>query len=115
MTTNQGCHTMTTWTLQAFKGTCISRHAVLRPDGTLSTPGVSHGPKGLTVVEDLGDRLIIKSHGHTGWSGRGQTSYHGPTYYLMDRATGDFKAEVHEPGRQWRAAIKALKAWDTAH
>lgn len=49
----------------------------LNKNGTVSIHGIDYGGK-LSLVEENSEAVVIKVHGHTGWSGRGQTKYFSP-------------------------------------
>jgi hypothetical protein len=44
-------------------------------DGSVETPGIDFGPKGLTVWEVTREFATFKTSPHSSWSGRGMTSY----------------------------------------
>jgi len=89
----------------------------LNPRPGLYVPGWDFGPKGLHIIKDFGEYLILKNPGHTGWSGIGMTNYY-PTDYRIVRvmywdAEYTYVEEVDrpvEPGRKWRACIARLTA-----
>jgi len=58
--------------------------------GVPSFHGLDIGPRnGVSFVGESADgkRVAIKSAGHVGWSGVGQQSYYGPSFYLVEGKT----------------------------
>lgn len=83
----------------------------------LYVPGWDFGPKGLHIVKDFGEYLILKNPGHTGWSGIGMTEYYPTNYRIVKVIKWDAKynyadeiGKSVEPGQKWRACIADLTA-----
>lgn len=81
----------------------------------LYTPGIDWGPKGLHIVKDFGEYLILKNPGHTGWSGIGMTDYYPTDYCIVKVIKWDSEfnyveriGRPVEPGQKWRACIARL-------
>jgi hypothetical protein len=77
-------------------------------DPRCSTWGADHGAEGRVIARN-GNRRLIWRLGHTGWSGRGSTSYYPARLEVINpkgAKTYRTPKAVHEGGRLSKAVLK---------
>lgn len=93
---------------------------VIQDDGTILTPGVDYGPKGLKFIEQIGKCIIAHQPGHMGWVGRGEQQYYGAewlvVYVKQEDGFGDggrlvqvLQVEDFRVGRKRKASLEQAR------
>lgn len=70
-------------TLRSEGGGVVKIAARVYVDGSVETPGIDFGPKGLRIVNCNREFVTFRTFGHSSFSGRGQQSYRPVTFYVV--------------------------------
>ena len=90
----------------------------------LETRGIDWGRRGgkplwPTIMHRVGDIIVLKVHGYTGWVSQGESGHHPANYSLarLSEPGEDGMMLVTaipgtdcEPGARWRSAVRELSA-----